>query len=53
MDSNRYSYLLSVKRGIKWSDRRVEITNEIFQYLDPSNLNFLSYLIFRDKRIEV
>jgi len=36
MDSNKNSYTLNVKRGVKWSERKVEITNETLQYYNPS-----------------
>lgn len=36
MDSSKNKYLLSVKRGLKWSERIVEINNETLQYFNPS-----------------
>lgn len=36
MDSSKNKYLLSVKRGFKWSEREVEINSETFQYFNPS-----------------
>jgi len=36
MDSIKNTYILSVKRGVKWSERKVELSTESFQYFNPS-----------------
>ena len=55
MDStSKQTYLLTVKRGMRWSERRVELTNDTISYYNPSKFFiFLSYLFFRGQRIKI
>lgn len=43
--SSKSTFLLKIKRGVKWSDRLVELTADIFQYLNPSKF------LINEKRI--
>ena len=42
--NNLNVFMLSVKRGIKWSERKVEITNDSLQYFNNNELRFKTNL---------
>lgn len=46
MDSkqNKNIFLLSVKRGLRWSERKIELTNDCFQYFNGEELRFKTHL---------
>ncbi len=47
MDSknNNYIFILNVKRGIKWSERKVEITIDSLQYFNGDELRFKTNIL--------
>jgi hypothetical protein len=38
-------YMLSVKRGLKWSERKVEITKDCLQYFNGEELRFKTLIL--------
>ena len=43
-ESNQNIFMLSIKRGIKWSERKVQITNDNLRYFNNNELRFKTNL---------
>jgi hypothetical protein len=45
-------YVLNLKRGVKWTERRIELNRDKIKYFNPSNLEKFNYIEDNELRFE-